>query len=237
RVDIITGSGSINGLVAIPSSHITRGKGDLTDLNDFILDVGARSKSQVEDLGIMVLDPFAAVKEFALLANDKISGPVLSSKYPAFAMLEAARSADRNSSVMFVWATQHARRNSGAARIAESHNLKKILMISSFLPYRDRRSRELQIPVCTPGSSLLIPERNAQVNSFPGEVFDLINRNRLKYEKSSTGMLYELRAFRGKNAEIAPVAIPVEYPHSLVETIDMKDLEVLIDLIGNVIKR
>ncbi|MCP4725007.1 MAG: hypothetical protein GY863_08230, partial [bacterium] len=47
RVDIITGSGSINGLVAIPSSHITRGKGDLTDLNDFILDVGARSKSQV----------------------------------------------------------------------------------------------------------------------------------------------------------------------------------------------
>ncbi len=237
KVEIITSNGKVNGVVAIPSSHITRGKGDMTDMNDFIVDIGADSKEHAEEMGVMILDPFTAVKNFAELTNGKISGPVLHSKYPAFAVLEAAHDADRNSSVMFIWTTQHARRNSGAARIAESLKLQKILLISSFLPYRDRRTRKLQIPVCTPGSGLLVPEENTPRNEFPGVVSDILRGNNYKYKNSGTGMLYEYRAFRGKNTQIAPVAIPVEYPHSLVETIDLKDLESLIDLINEVVKK
>ncbi len=232
-VDITTTNGVVPGVVSIPSSHITRGKTDLTNLDDFIIDIGARTKNEVLSSGVRILDPVTAVKEFASLAGNRFTGPGLGRKIAAFAMLETAKSISRNSnsSIMFVWATKGLRRNSGAVRAMKLHSPKKVILIRDFSPTLDRRTRTLVEPVSELNSGILFPGSTDQAvrnNAFYRQLVDLADNSGLKRTGSKTGRLNEANAFLGLDAEVVPVSIPVKYPLSLTEIIDFDDLNILI---------
>jgi len=240
-VDIITETGGVRGIVSIPSSHITRNKPPVIPLEEFFIDVGAKSKSDVAALGIKLLDPFAAVKDFAILRSNRVAGPMLSRKFPAFALLEVLRTAASGTDkpVAFAWTTLSANRNSGVMRLAQELNPKSIIAITSFKQQTNRRTGTTIVPVSGLDSGVLIPQApqsGGGNNAAYQSVLAAAAENNIKITASPAGSLRETRYFRSVGQNIVPLAIPVKYPESLVEVIDLDDLQQLITLVELLLK-
>ena len=229
-VDIATRGGMVRGVVALPSSHLVRGRRESLTLERFLIDIGARSRQEAVARGVETLDPAAAVKDIASLAENRIAGPMLSRKFGAFALLEALKgfTPPAGKSVVFAWSTQSAMSNSGAARLARRFAAKQVLILGAFQRAGGRAGKD---PVEILDSGVLIPDSES-----PGGSSQWLRAaaasagTRIRLTPSPTAALPEARPF-GANADVVPAGIPVVYPGSLVETIDADDLMQLIEFI------
>jgi putative aminopeptidase FrvX len=229
-VDIASRTGTIRGVVALPSSHLVRGRRESLSLDRCLIDIGARSRQEALARGVEMLDPAVAAKDIALLAENRVAGPMLSRKFGAFALLEVLKNftAKAGKGVVFAWTTQSAMSNNGAARIARRFAVKQVVVVGAFQRTGARSGKE---PVETLDGGVLVPD-----NDSPDAASPLLRAaagaagSQIKLMPSATGMLPEARAF-GANVDSFAVAIPVFFPGSLVETIDMDDLQQLINFI------
>jgi putative aminopeptidase len=229
-VDIAAKNAVIRGVVALPSSHLVRGRRESLTLDRFLIDIGARTKQEAVERGIEMLDSLVAVKDIASLAENRVAGPMLSRKFGACALLEALHGYNRKTgkSIVFAWATQSAMSNSGAARLARRFAPKQVLVVGGFQRAAGRSGKD---PVEILDSGVLIPDKDS-----PGATSPMLGAalaaagGKIKVSPSATAAPPETRLF-GANADVAVIAIPVAYPGSLVETIDLGDLQQLIELI------
>ncbi len=229
-VDIAARGGTIRGVVALPSSHLVRGRRENLTPEKLLIDIGARSRQEALSRGIELLEPVSAVKDLAQLAGNRIAGPMLSRKFGAFALLEALKSSRvrAGKSVVFAWSTQSAMSNSGAARLARRFSPKQVVLVGAFQAGGGRTNQQ---PVEIPGSGVLIAGSESVGASSPllTSAVAAAGTN-IKLTQSVVGTLPEARAF-GPNVELCPLAIPVAYAGSLVETIDLTDLQQLVDFL------
>jgi putative aminopeptidase len=233
-VDIGAKGGLIQGVVAVPSSHLVRGKRENLTLDHFLIDIGARSRQEALARGIEMLEPVTAIKDIASLAENRVAGPMLSRKVGAFAILEALKGYQMQTGkcVVFAWATQSALSNSGAARLARRFSPKQVLIIGAFQRGAGRAAND---PGETLDSGVLVPDANS-----PGAGSQLLRASltaagqRIKLTPSTTSALPEARGF-GTGVDTFAAAIPIAYPGSLVETIDLDDLRQLIEFVKIVI--
>jgi putative aminopeptidase FrvX len=229
-VDIGVRGGAIRGVVALPSSHLVRGRRDSLTLDKFLIDIGARSRQEAISRGIEMLEPVTAIKDCAVLAENRIAGPMLSRKFGAFALLEALKTMGTKTgkNIVLAWATQSAMSNTGMARLARRFAPKQVLVVGAFQRAGTRAGKE---PVDALDSGVLIPDPDS-----PGGASQLLRsasaaaKEKLKLTLSPTGAPPEARAF-GVNIDAFAIGIPVAYPGSLVETIDLDDLQQLIEFI------
>lgn len=229
-VDIATRSGMIRAVVAVPSSHLVRGRRESLTPDRFLIDVGARTRQEALERGIEMLQPVTAVKDIASLAGNRVAGPMLSRKYGAVALLEAlkAYSAKTGKGAVFAWTTQSTMSNPGVARLARRFAPKQVLIVGAFQRTSARPAKD---PVETLDSGVLIPDPDS-----PGAASPLLRASaaaagqKIKLTPSPTGALPETRALGG-GADMFAIAIPVMFPGTLVETIDLDDLQQLIEFI------
>ncbi len=234
-VDIAAKGGVIRGVVALPSSHLVRGRRDSLTVEKLLIDIGARSRQEAQARGIELLEPVTAIKDIALLADNRVAGPMLSRKFGAFALMELVKAygTKTGKGVVFAWATQGAMNNSGVARLARRYAPKQVLVLGAF---QRGAGRSGQDPVEILDSSVLVPDANS-----PGAASQLLRGAvagtgaKIKVTPSPTGTLPELRAF-GTGVDVCALAIPVAYPGSLVETIDLDDLQQLIEFIKIIVQ-
>lgn len=233
-VDIAARSEMIRGVVALPSSHLVRGRRENLTLDRFLIDIGARSRAEAVARGIEMLQPVSAIKDIALLAENRISGPMLSRKFGALALREAARGykARSGNGIVFAWTTQSIMSNSGVARLARRFAPKQVLTIGAFQRAAGRTGKD---PVEVLDSGVLIPDAESPGGSSMLLGTALANAGqRIKITRSPTAALPEVRAFGAADAFSA--AIPVMFPGSLVETIDLDDLQQLITFLQIVLE-
>lgn len=233
-VDIAARGGVIHGVVALPSSHLVRGRRENLTLDRFLIDIGARSRQEALATGVQILDPVTAVKDIASLAENRLAGPMLSRKFGAFALLEALKGygVKAGKSVVFAWTTQSGMSNSGVARLARRFSPRQVLVVGGFQRSAARDAKE---PSEILDSGVLVPD-----GTSPGGASQLLRSSTavagpgIKLTPAPAGALPEARAFTA-NADVFAAAIPVAYPGSLVETIDLDDLQQLIEFIKIVV--
>jgi len=238
-VEIHTKRGIINGVVSIPSSHITRNKPSVMPLDQFIIDTGCESDWEVKSLGIQMLDPVSAVRDIAHLQGSKLSGPSLSRKYSAQALLEIAKSVVNitDKPIAFAWTTQNLRRNPGVMCVAKQIKAEAVICITTFKREINNRTGAVSEPVSITGSGVLIDENLITENIHSNILSQLLKTavsQKVKINLSSTGRLTATRYFA--DIPFIPLAIPVMYPESLVEVIDLDDLDQLIKVVSAVLK-
>lgn len=234
-VDIASKAGTIRGVVALPSTHLVRGRRESLTVDRMLIDIGARSKQEALARGVEMLAPVAAVRDFGVLAENRIAGPMLSRKFGAFAILEALNGVKprQGKGIVFAWTTQSALSNSGVARLARRFSPRQVLAVGAFQRAGTRAGKE---PVEVLDSGVLVPDGES-----PGAAGQLLRAasaaagQRIKLTPSSTAALAEARAF-GTGVDALAVAIPILFPGSLVETIDLDDLEQLIAFIQIVVE-
>jgi putative aminopeptidase FrvX len=114
RIRVLTRSGSVPGVVGVKSTHLQRGRtaAQVTTLDDLWVDVGGRSKLEVEQLGIQLLDP--VVRDLpAWSFADVVSGPSAGARVGCAAVASAAQGEVTNGETVFLLSTLRSFGNDG----------------------------------------------------------------------------------------------------------------------------
>ncbi|HSE68870.1 MAG TPA: M20/M25/M40 family metallo-hydrolase [Gemmatimonadales bacterium] len=92
RVTIIGRRGEVAAVVAVRSVHLTRGRNTAENpftVDEALVDVGAASRQEVEQLGIQILSPVTLTKRERWYGDDLVSGPAVGRRAACAAMLTA----------------------------------------------------------------------------------------------------------------------------------------------------
>jgi len=95
RITVFTPRGPVPGVVAVRSTHLTRGRASVSDdpftVDDAYADVGASSAAVAAGLGVQVLDPVTLAKRPHRYGADKLAAPWAGRRAACAALLAAAR--------------------------------------------------------------------------------------------------------------------------------------------------
>jgi putative aminopeptidase FrvX len=93
RVTVFGRSGSVPGVVAVKSTHLTRGRGGSDEpfsVDGAYVDVGASNSSDIDKLGIANLSPVALTKQPHRYGTDLLAAPSVGRRAACAALLRAA---------------------------------------------------------------------------------------------------------------------------------------------------
>jgi len=107
RIRVITRSGDVPGVVTVKSTHLQRGRvpnAPVATLDDLWIDVGGTSRSDVERLGIRMLDPI--VRDFVSWTYaDYVAGPSAATRVGCAAVASASRGEVTSGETIFLITT------------------------------------------------------------------------------------------------------------------------------------
>ncbi len=110
RVTLLGRRGPVEGVVAVRSVHLTRGRSTADDpfaVDDAFVDIGASSRREVEALGVGVLTPVTLTKRVQHYGRDRLAAPAMGRRAACAAVLSAAsRSRPKQGSVVFSFVTE-----------------------------------------------------------------------------------------------------------------------------------
>lgn len=242
-----TGSGPVEGVLALPSLHILSSemRRELEagpGLEFAFLDIGASSESEVLAKGVSMLDAVTPWRELARLAGGKIAGYSLGLKYCTALVLDLAknRSPSRIPDLTFVWMAQtkfplrRSRPRSALGALCVSRELapESIVIVVDVFPCDVESERKITVgngPVLAysgeKGGRIGEQARIlAQKNGFPLQVVP---------DYSSSVM----NSFIPAHGEVIGLLLPVEFSDTPAETIDTRDADILESLLSALIDK
>jgi len=225
----------IPGVSAVLSTHLQRGRRADPDAarppvdEDLIIDVGARSGQAAAAAGIRILAPVTLEKDLSALAGTRVAGPVLDDRVGCQALLDLAGFAGetpRKGTVVLAWTAQSWVGSRGAERLARRFQPDEVIVLDPYAP--DPSDQPAREPEGALGQGPLLGKSSPEA----GESRDLQERMRqaarkegIRIQEVEYGSLHEGKAFRGIPVAIA--GVPIRFPGTPAETIDLKDLESL----------
>ncbi|MCU0402456.1 MAG: M42 family metallopeptidase [Algoriphagus sp.] len=240
RVNIHTDKGIVPGVFGWPAIHVRKeGKEDAPTLDNIFIDVGARSKAEVEEMGIHVGCVITFQDELIELNGKFWSGRALDNRIGGYMIAQVARKIKESGKQLpfglyIVNAVQEEIGLRGAEMIA--HRIKPNLAIitdvchDTTAPLYNKVTSGDQAagkgPVLTYGASV------------HKKLLDLIiaaaRKNEIPFQRAaasrSTGTDTDAFAYSNDGVPSALISLPLKYMHTTVETASKQDIEQVIDL-------
>lgn len=240
RVNIHTDKGIVPGVFGWPAIHVRKeGKEDAPTLDNIFIDVGARSKAEVEEMGIHVGCVITFQDELIELNGKFWSGRALDNRIGGYMIAQVARKIKESGKQLpfglyIVNAVQEEIGLRGAEMIA--HRIKPNLAIitdvchDTTAPLYNKVTSGDQAagkgPVLTYGASV------------HKKLLDLIiaaaRKNEIPFQRAaasrSTGTDTDAFAYSNEGVPSALISLPLKYMHTTVETASKQDIEQVIDL-------
>lgn len=241
-----TQRGPVSGILALPSLHIAsrevrRDLENLFSLENALVDIGVRSEEEAKEKGIAYLDPVTLAAQLSYLAGENISGPSLGSKACVALLVSlAAKSAEGKDvqDATFVWMAQtkflyrrsRPRSALGAIRVSKKISPSRVLVIDIFPCDRSSGSS----PVIGMGPVLVVPQdQPSDLGELVAKIADdqsISLQKQLSYESSI------MNAFFADERDVVGLFLPIKFPYTPSEVIDLKDVRSLGKLIDEVLK-
>lgn len=141
RIRILTARGEVPGVIGVRSVHLWRGRGadsTLASIEEFWVDVGARSRAEVAALGIRLLDPVSRDWP-SWQYTDLVSGPAAAARAGCAAVASAARSTPARGETIFVISVQSSFGWAGLGAVAAPlHDIDTLVVAAPIAPQRQR---------------------------------------------------------------------------------------------------
>ena len=241
---IWTEKGAVSGVLAIPSTHILSREGrqqlQRFSLDQAYLDIGAQSKAEVNKKGVRMLDAVTPLPEFTRLARDRIAGASLGNKICAALLLHQAKKTDAaklDKQTTFVWMAQtkfFARRSRpraalGALRVRRNLNPKSVLIVGTVPVERGNQEG----PSLGKGPVLAYPgETQGRIPDLQGEIMWLEFNKVIQLQKFPNFESSLMSPFLSEETEVLTLGLPVLFPSTPVEIVDLKDVQALEKLLS-----
>ncbi len=224
----------VPGVIVVLSTHLHRFRpqvDSIFSLEEAYVDIGASSRAEVERLGVSLLDPVTIANRFAELAGGRFAGVALSTRGHALAMLEALRklSRTRAARVTFAWTTQEAMGRRGIDGVAERVKPDAVFILTS--EFGLRRSGP-------PAEQKIEETMRFELGRGPvverGDIEKAAAAGNISVQPAARPEL-EPAIYSGgpkwSTQRVMHLGLPVKYKDTLVEVVDLKDIEALSRLI------
>lgn len=240
RVNIHTDKGVIPGVFGWPAIHVRKdGKEDAPTLDNIFLDVGARSKDEVKEMGIHVGCVVTFKDELIELNNKYYSGRALDNRIGGYMIAQVARKIKESGKklpfgIYVVNAVQEEIGLRGAEMIA--HRIKPNVAIITDVCHDTTAPMYNKIvsgdqtagkgPVLTYGASVHKKLLDLIINTA--------KEKDIPFQRAAasrvTGTDTDAFAYSNEGVPSALISLPLKYMHTTVETASKEDIEQVINL-------
>ena len=219
----------VPGVAATPSAHLRafRDPDDearIKTIDDIWIDVGAESRTDVEKLGIRLLDSVTVRERASRLAGARVSGVAAAGRAAALALAEMVRrSSGRGATgtVTLAWVTQSEYGNRGLLRLLETHKPDRLVVMRGAAgPGDDPRGAAARL-----GAGAVVAEGDMLLT-------DAARQAQVAVQTLSAARLQMNLPERWKSLEVHLATVPVLFAHTPVETVDARDVDALATLVA-----
>jgi len=245
RVNIYTKKGIVRGVFGWPAIHVRQGKEEKKpETNTIWLDVGAKNKKEVEELGVHVGCVCTFTEGFEELNHGYWIGRAFDNRMGGVIIAEVARLLKENKKKLpfglyIVNAVQEEVGLNGAGMI--THTLKPNVAICTDVTH-DTTSPMMS--KSTSGETLckggpVLTYAPAVHNILLDKIIKIAEDNKIPFQRHAssrvTGTDTDAFAFSNGGVPSALISLPLKYMHTTVETIHREDVENCIKLMYEVL--
>ena len=240
-VNIHTKKGIIDGVFGWPAIHTRKfGKEEPPKLDNIFIDVGAKSKSEVEKMGVHVGCVITYPDNFKILNKDKFICRALDNRIGGFVIAEVARLVfeKKNKLPFGLYVTNSVQEEvglRGAEMITE--NIKPDIAIvtdvchDTTTPMINKKEQGLT----KIGEGPVISYAPAIHNNLREKIINTALKNKIPFQRLAssryTGTDTDAFAYSNGGVASALISLPLRYMHTTVEMVQKSDIENLIELI------
>jgi putative aminopeptidase FrvX len=240
RVNIHGDNGIVKGIFGWPAIHVRKSdKEEAPSLKNIIVDVGAASKEEVEEMGIHVGTVITYQDEMMILNNKFITGRALDNRIGGFMIAETLRMIKESKKKLdfglyVVNSVQEEIGLRGAEMI--SRRIKPNVAIITDVchdtqtPMYDMKEQGDQ--AC--GKGPVLTYGPAVQNNLLNMIIDVAKKKNIPFQRAatsrSTGTDTDAFAYSGEGVASALISLPLKYMHTTVETVNIEDMENVIKL-------
>lgn len=237
----IYGKEIIKGVVGVKAEHKGGSKGEVNP-EDLIIDVGATSKDDIKDI-VSVGDYIIYDVDYEYLRNNNFAGRGLDNRTGSFIVAEVVKALKDKAINVGVYAV---------STVNEETNMSGAYFAAAKVKPNIAIACDVTFATDTPGSN---PKKEGQVKLGGGPVLakgSLINYKindllksaanamdiplQLELTPRLTGTDADKMKFTGEGVPVALVSLPLRYMHSPSEVVNLKDMQMEIDLIVKMIE-
>jgi putative aminopeptidase FrvX len=241
RVFVMTSSGLVPGCFCVKTAHIAgpKGKGKIPSYEEVFLDVGADSMDALAALGIHVGDPIVYATSLEKMGN-RVMGKSLDNRIGLTMIIILAErlskiSASERPAVTFVSTVMEELGAKGAAAIAQELDVDGVLIAEIGLA-DDYPGTAGEAGVSL-GREPVIVVKDTQIhysNTMNQNLFTIAEKESIPVQRA----VYHNYATDGfqiasRGEKVAVIAVPCRYSHSSFEMIELRDMQLAIDLFYN----
>ncbi len=240
-----TEKGSVSGVMSIPSVHILsrerRQQLQSFSLDQAFLDIGARSKNEITEKGVRMLDAVTPVPELTRLAGDRIAGSSLGNKTSSALLLYLAGKIEvgkLSQETTFIWMAQtkflargsRPRAAMGALRVKMNLNTKNVLIIEA-IPVERAGQSEISLGK---GPVLAYPENTS--SKLRDSIEEIAEQNGIPLQDYPAFESRLMSPFSPGETDVLIIGLPVKFSSTPVEVLDLKDVLALEKLLSGLLE-
>ena len=240
RVNIHTEEGIVKGIFGWPAIHVRDDKEeDKPTLKNIFIDLGCRSKEEVEKLGVKVGHVITFDEQLTELNNGFITGRALDNRMGGYMIAQVAKKiADKNLDfgLYIVNAVQEEVGLRGAQMVAK--RIKPDVAIvtdvchDTTAPMYDKVKSGHQVA----GKGPVLTFGPAVQNNLLKMLFQLADKEKIPYQRAAasraTGTDTDAFAYSNEGVASALISLPLKYMHTTVETAHKDDIENVVNLMA-----
>lgn len=241
RVIIHTENGPVNAVFGWPAIHTRKSeKEDIPKVSNIFLDCGARSKEEVEKMGIHVGCVITYPDEFMILNKDHFVGRALDNRMGGFMIAEVLRLLKENKvelpfGLYVVNAVQEEVGLRGAEMIVERLRPNVALVTDVCHDTNTPMIKKLEQGDFKSGDGPVVSYAPSVQNNLLKLVIGEAEANEIPFQRMAssrwTGTDTDAFAFGAGGVASALISLPLRYMHTTVEMVHREDVENVIRLI------
>jgi len=236
-----TGSGPVEGVLALPSLHILSSEvrkefQERPSLDLAFLDIGVGSEAEARERGIAMLDAVTPWREITRLAGGKMAGHSLGLKFCAALVLDTAKQYERSPApnTTFVWMAQtkfplrrsRPRSALGALRVAKELEAGSIIVLDVF-PCDMESQRRI-----VPGNGPVLVYSGEKGAKIGERIQELAQNKGLSLQFAPDFGSSVMNPFLSTHDEIVGLLLPVKFLDTPSEVVDIRDADILRSLLS-----
>jgi putative aminopeptidase FrvX len=240
-----TEKGPVSGVMSIPSVHILsrerRQQLQSFSLDQAFLDIGARSKREVAEKGVRMLDAVIPVPELTRLRGDRIAGFSLGNKTSSALLLYLARDIEagklaQETTIIWLAQTKFLARGSrpraamGALRVKMNLDPENALIID-VIPVERTGQREISLGK---GPVLAYPENT--YSKLKEKIKKIAEHNGIPLQDFPGFESHLMNPFLSRETDALTLGLPVKFSSTPVEVLDLKDILALEKLLSGLLE-
>jgi endoglucanase len=238
---VLYGKKKIYGVIGCKPPHVMKEeeRKKAIEISDMFIDVGARNREEVLNLGINVGTPIAIDREVIVLANDRISGKAFDNRVGLAVAIESFKNC-KNSATVHLVATSQEEVGLKGAKVSAYKLEPNVAIAVDSCPATDFPGSEAVHMDVALGKGPVITIVDA---SGRGLIVSQRVLTWLKETAEKNGIQYQLEVAEGGTTDATAISltkegipsgvisIPARYIHSPVEIVDLNDVNWAVKLV------